>query len=104
MDHRRHRKLDRILFSEEFPDVHKYLDSTCKTSGKYHRRDFVHSPISAIIYGLLAKDKQIERILSGLFHILADELKLEPLVDLLDSLLLFININNTKTNKVRNKR
>ena len=87
MDHRRHRKLDRILFGQEFPDVHKYLDSTCKISGKYHRRDFVHSPISAILYGLTAKDKKVERILSGLVHIIADELKLDWLVDILDVLL-----------------
>jgi len=87
MDHRRHRKIDRILFGEEFPDVHKHLDSTYKISGKYHRRDFVHSPISAILYGLMSEDKKIERILSGLVHIIADELKLDWLVDLLDLLL-----------------
>ena len=86
MDHRRHRKLDRVLFGEEFPDVHKYLDSTYPINKRWHRRDFVHSPISAILYGLTAKDKKIERILSGLAHIIADELKLEPLVDLLSVL------------------
>jgi len=102
MDHRRHRKLDRILFGQEFPDVHKFLDSTYKISGKYHRRDFVHSPVSAILYGLLSEDKQIERILSGLAHIIADELRLESLVDLLE---LFIDdSNNNRKRSVKQKQ
>jgi len=67
--HRIHRRIDKLLFGREYPEVHRFLDSMASLGGK-HRALPPHDVWSLMIY---TQDPQ--RILSGIIHILTDSME-----------------------------
>jgi len=64
--HKMHRALDRLIFGEEFKDVHKFLDSLA-TLGSKHRRYPPHNMLSLLLY-----TQEPRKLISGFLHILLD--------------------------------
>lgn len=63
-----HRKVDRLILGEEFPEVHRIKDLPAKFLGAKHRRLF-HDVDTAVLLGAIYGPKAF---LSALLHDLAD--------------------------------
>jgi hypothetical protein len=72
-DGRLHRLASKLFLGREYRDVDLFLDAGYKVFGRAHRRlDPLHSPLGALLYGLISRDP--ERVKAGLLHLLIDEL------------------------------
>lgn len=67
--HRIHRALDRLIFGEEFKDVHKYLDALAGL-GSRHRKVPPHDMLSLLLY-----TQDPKKLASGYLHMLLDSLE-----------------------------
>jgi len=68
MEHRKHRRLDKLVLGVELPEVHELKDRPYRVLGPRHRILF-HDNESNLILGLLFGPKAA---LSGVLHDLAD--------------------------------
>ena len=67
--HRIHKALDRLVFGEEFKDVHRFLDSLSFIGGR-HRKYPPHDILSLLLY-----TRDPRKLISGYLHILLDSLE-----------------------------
>jgi len=68
--HKVHREICKLLLGKAHPDVDLFLDCTYPISGKYHRKDWVHSVFGALLYAMFKRD--IEKFFAGLIHLALD--------------------------------
>ena len=68
--HSLHRRVERAILGEAFPDVHRLLDLPGLAGVKRHRR-FLHDPLSAFIAGYALHGGK--GALSALLHVALDK-------------------------------
>jgi len=70
-EHRLHALVCKLLLGRSHLDVDRFLDSTYVVSGRWHRHDWVHSPLGAMLYAA-AKGWSAEKFAAGLIHLALD--------------------------------